>query len=1277
VRGWAKGEAAGLALLAAAVAFGAIVLAPEVRIGRVPLNDSVFHLAAAERLGGSLARGEPFLDPWVSEWALGYPLWRTYQPLPHLMAAGFLRVTEGFVDHATAFAWLQYLLLVLLPASVYVGARLLGLSPPAAGLASLLVMAPSGEGELGRYGLGWGAFLWRGSGLYAQLVALHILVLAVGAIARALDSGRGRVTAVCLLALTPLSHLVFAYVALGTAVVLVLVGPLGRSLRLVRLVTLGAATLPLVAWFVVPLVLSAGEINHSRWEPAFKWDSFGPGVLSSLVSGDLLDAGRGPWLSLLVLAGALGAAASLREVLARRLLALAGLWLALFLGRAAWGHLLLLVGAPWDMPLHRLQAAFELAAVLLAAWGVTWGIRAAARAAPWLSAVLAAGVAACILFIGVERVGYADQDARWGAANLAAYERERPEVEAVLSDLGHILDERPGRVSAGLSSSWGKDFQVGDVSFYAFLTRAHLDQASFLYHALSSASDLMVLRREESRAEAVTYGVRAVVAPVDRPLPNLRRRAVHGRFAVYEASPEGYFGLADLGGRYTGPPDTRFEVGAAWLGGPLAASGIVIALDHVPGDALPEVGRWQPLPAPDPAFRAPCGRVVQETKEGETHRARLSLERPCQALFKATWYPDLVASVDGAPVRLRRVTPGFGAFAVPAGEHEVAVSYRPGPLKPALFLAGLALFACAVYLLRRPRLPGLEEALSRRIEKAMTPLATPRAATAGGLAAVTLLALRPLFRGRLIAGHDALAYPPRLVEFARAVAEGHLPPLWAADLGAGHGQPLFAFAPPLLYAVALPFHACGARLADALQLAVALLHAAGAAAVYRLGRRAGCSRPASAAGAAAWLFAPYTALDLFVRSAFAEAAAVAVAPIALLGLLRALDKPVATRIALGAVAVALIPLAHNGAALLLFPALAMVALASAFGRRSPRLLAAGAAVLGGGLGLSAFFWLPALIERGLVQTDLLRSDFLSFGEHAIAPVQLLWSRWGYGLSVPGTGDGMSFALGPAQLLLAFVGLVIAVRSRLPQRRAEAAALAAIAAGGAWLATDTSTWLWSRVEMLQYLAFPWRALLLPGLALPLLAHHAFERLGRRGAVAAAAVLVVLNLGHTEPKDYLTFDDEYYAPARIAEKGINTTTREEYTPRWVAERPAYSATPLAGLDHPVTILDQRRTSARQAYRVRAADDTRVEAATFYYPGWRVEVDRAEVAVGPAPRRGTMVFSLPAGEHSVTLAMGTTPPRRLGRWLSLVSAVLLLLVSLGPGILRRARVSRPRSP
>lgn len=1193
----------GLGLLAGALAFNLVFLAPEFRIGRLPLNDEVFHLAASERLGTSLARGEPFLDPWVSEWSLGYPVWRSYQPLPHLIAAGALALSPGPEAHPAWFAALQTLLLILLPASVYAGARLLGLRPAAAGLAACLALAPSGAGDFGRYGLGYGATVWRGSGLFTQLVALLLLLPFLGLVTRALDSGRRRPLASLFLALTSLSHIIFGYVAFVSAGALAVVGPRAeRSRRAVRLATVVVPALLLLAWFVVPLVLASATINHSRWEDPIKWSSFGaPAILRELASGQLLDAGRAPLLSLLVLAGVAAAALAWREPLARRLLALTGTWLALYFGRATWGHSLLLVGVPYDMPLHRLQAAFELFAVLLAAWGVTSLAALAWRADRRAGLAVAAAVAVALGVLGADRARYLRENAAWGEANLAAFARERGDIEAALADVQAILAERPGRVSAGLAGRGGLEFKVGAVPFFALLTRAHFDQVSFLYHSMSLTSDIMVLRDESSLPQAIAFGVRAVVAPATQPVPAFYRlRGRHGRFAVYEVSSEGYFGLVDIASRDTGPPETAYEASAAWLSSALPARGIVAALGGG-GDGLPTFGRWQPLPTPPAALLAPRGRILAESKHGEVYSASVDLTRPCDVLVKITWDPGLRATVDGREAKLERVTPGFGAVAVPAGSHQVVVRYAPGPLRPALLLLGAGLFAVCATTIGRGRAAAAEAATVAWLEARTAGLATPRRRAAVVLALVALLALRPLLRGHLIDGHDATEYPPRLVEFARAVAGGQVPPLWAPDLGGGYGQPLFEFAPPLVYAAALPFHAFGAGLADALQFGLLLLYATGAVAVYRLARRWGAGRAASLTAAACWLLAPYQSLDLYVRAAFAEAAAIAVAPLTLLGLARALDRPSPGRVLAGGAAIALVILAHNAVALLLLPALALFAVASSIAPVvSARRALTGAATLAAGLGLAAFFWLPALAEKGFVKVELLREGFLAWSQHAVYPLQLLWSRWGYGFSVPGPGDGMSFAIGVVLLTLGGAGTLVLLRDRGARRAAEAAACATAAVGGAWLATTWSAPLWSRVDALQYLAYPWRCLFLPALFLPLLAVAAVERLPRRWAWVALTLVVAVNLAHTEAKGYLTFDDEYFAPASIAARGINTSTREEYEPRWVAARPTPAARKLTGMMAAVEIVSSRLSSARQEYVLRAAGATEVEAATFFYPG-----------------------------------------------------------------------------
>ncbi len=99
----------------------------------------------------------------------------------------------------------------------------------------------------------------------------------------------------------------------------------------------------------------------------------------------------------------------------------------------------------------------------------------------------------------------------------------------------------------------------------------------------------------------------------------------------------------------------------------------------------------------------------------------------------------------------------------------------------------------------------MERRIAARLSELATPWDTPRTRTALALAVLILLFTRALFAGHLLDGHDSLAYPPRLTEFAKVLGDHQFPPVWAPDLGSGHGQPLFEFAPPLIYAAAMPF----------------------------------------------------------------------------------------------------------------------------------------------------------------------------------------------------------------------------------------------------------------------------------------------------------------------------------------------------------------------------------------------------------------------------------------------------------------------------------------
>ncbi len=112
---------------------------------------------------------------------------------------------------------------------------------------------------------------------------------------------------------------------------------------------------------------------------------------------------------------------------------------------------------------------------------------------------------------------------------------------------------------------------------------------------MSLTSDIMVLRDEVSASHDELFAIRAVIAPDDvSPAPHWRLRGQSGRFRVYEASREGYFGLVDVAARYTGPASTFFDENAAWLRSPQQRAGVVMALG---GGRGRRAGRGRVVPA--------------------------------------------------------------------------------------------------------------------------------------------------------------------------------------------------------------------------------------------------------------------------------------------------------------------------------------------------------------------------------------------------------------------------------------------------------------------------------------------------------------------------------------------------------------------------------------------------------------------------------------------------------------------------------------------------------
>ncbi len=554
----------------------------------------------------------------------------------------------------------------------------------------------------------------------------------------------------------------------------------------------------------------------------------------------------------------------------------------------------------------------------------------------------------------------------------------------------------------------------------------------------------------------------------------------------------------------------------------------------------------------------------------------------------------------------------------------------------------------------------------------------PHAPFLAALGVLTLLAGLPLFQFKLMSGHDSLAYLPRHVEFYQGLLDGEIVPRWAGDLGAGYGEPTFNFNPPLLYYIVSVFHALGFTFIASENLAIFVLLLTAGAGIYVLACDA-FGRHGGLVAAVAYVFSPYLLSRLYVSHALADFTAFAFIPYAFWAL-AGIDRPATSlRMFAGALSVALIMLSSISVAVMVLPALALFLAVKAAISRSPGAFACGAACVALGLGLSAFFWLPAMRETSFVHISRREAGSLNFHNHFLYVWQLLYGRWGYGLSVRGSGDGLSFAVGPVHLLLAGASLMLI---RYIWRASVAAgalvtSMLAIIVISVFLTTTASLFIWEHVGVLHPLQFPWRFLTLIALGTSLacgapflLLRDAPRPLVNGLMVALIAAIFLFNFRHADPQTFLKTTDADYSPHNIATKGLPATARE-FEPIDVTAFPSTPAQePLIVTSGKAIATLIERTPIVQSFRVHADQSAQLRLSTFYFPGWKVYVDGRATPVAHANPQGLMEFRVAPGDHSVRAVFKDTPIRRWSTRLSLLSLLLVALTLAVPRLLMGIR-------
>lgn len=538
-----------------------------------------------------------------------------------------------------------------------------------------------------------------------------------------------------------------------------------------------------------------------------------------------------------------------------------------------------------------------------------------------------------------------------------------------------------------------------------------------------------------------------------------------------------------------------------------------------------------------------------------------------------------------------------------------------------------------------------------------------------GLIIVLILSywtIRPLFGPGYFPMHDDTQVA-RVVEMGRALREGQFPVRWVSKLGYGYGYPIFNFYGPLPYYLGGLLYAVGFTGLTATKLMMGLgLMLAGVTMYFAVGEVAGIS--AAILAAAFYMYAPYHAVDAYVRGAVGEYWALIFLPLIFLGMWRMCRGKVHTGLLTGAFGIACLIVSHTilGYAGMLFVGLAVLVLGLwqyKLGYLSVVKSLVALVILG--LGLSAFFWLPAMTEMKYTNVASQITATADFRDHFVCLPELWNSSWGFGGSAKGCLDGFSFKVGKEHLLLAALALACILIGFVKSRRGKSLVFAGtvILVLSVFFMLPLSQPVWNALPLFAYVQYPWRFLAFAIFGVSLAAAgvpYVFKQQYLRWAAVMVCIGILLFIEikrfqtqytYVQPTaDFETDTDISYRASKIS---------DEYLPAAVP-RPTNASQIVRDTIPPsdaYELQEQVNTDTYKKFQFRSGTDNQVEVQTAYFPGWVYMVN--EFTVVPRLHNGLPVLTVPSGLTVVQMRFTDTPVRTFGNIVTLVSIGVYLYI------------------
>lgn len=490
----------------------------------------------------------------------------------------------------------------------------------------------------------------------------------------------------------------------------------------------------------------------------------------------------------------------------------------------------------------------------------------------------------------------------------------------------------------------------------------------------------------------------------------------------------------------------------------------------------------------------------------------------------------------------------------------------------------------------------------------------------------------------------------RLEQFDQCLKDGQIPCRYIADGGLGYGYPLYNFYSPLPYGVAEFFHLFGFSFIDSVKISFIIPAFLRTFGMYFLAS-AFFGTSGGILSAALFAFAPYQALNTFVRGAIAETWALSLLPFAFWSIYKRKNK-------ISILFLSALFLSHNLTLLYALPLLFVFSILTHnfkyFFRSSFWSFC-----------FSSFFILPAFFEKNFTTVVTMTQGYFAYIVHFVTLKELFISPfWGYSASMWGPIDGMSFQIGIFHFLIPTIVLIYCLLIKKYKSRYLLIFFYTIAIFFLFLTHSKSTFLWQHLPLIAYFQFPWRFLapvifcfsFISGSITQIISSK-FQKITILFIVLS---IVLLNLPYF-------YEDIWYSKLTDSQKLTSSELLRQsasglmdYWPKFGQSYPnSYAPSIPEVTNGHVDFLNFTKNShqASSIFYV-TTDSATVNFPIVYFPNWELKLDGQISSYQLDSKLGLIQGTFIKGPHEILLNFTNTPIRRFSNVLSLLSLLSFII-------------------